>query len=133
MPEYQCPWFQFYRTFHYYCIAIASESSTSPGLQSATLAVAAESLALPSLQLAAYPVAVAIPAALERSATIAAVVASAVVAGNAVGGVGTMSMQVAVPSLCLSCHILHCWMDVQMLVIFHAVFIQTRSDWLNKI
>jgi hypothetical protein len=48
-------WFQFYRTSNYYCMAVAAESLTLPGLQSAALAIAAESLALPHLQLAAYP------------------------------------------------------------------------------
>ncbi len=126
-------WFQFNRTSNYCCMAIAAESSTSPGLQSAALAIAAESLASPCLQLAAYPPAVAVTAALERSATIANVVASAAVAGNAVEGAGIMSKQVAVLSVHPSYHILHCWMDDQMLVMFHAMFIQTCSDWLNEI
>jgi hypothetical protein len=56
-------------------------------------------LASPSLQLAAYPVAVAVAAALERSATFAAFVASTAVAGNAVERARTMSKQVAVLSL----------------------------------
>ncbi len=63
MPEYQCPWFQYHRTSSYYCMAIATESLTSPGLQSA-----------------AYPAAVAITAALEMCVTTAAFVASAAVA-----------------------------------------------------
>jgi hypothetical protein len=54
MPEYQSPWFQFYKTSNYYCMAIAAESLTSPGLWSAAMAIVAESLALPGLQLAAY-------------------------------------------------------------------------------
>jgi hypothetical protein len=95
MPEYQCPWFQFYRTSNYYCMAIAAEFSTSPVLQSAALAIAAEFLALPRLQLAVSSTAIAIAAALERSTTIAAIVASAAVARNAVEGAGTMSKQVA--------------------------------------
>ncbi len=106
---------------------------TLPGLQSAALAIATESLALPCLKLAAYPPAVVVTAALERSTTIAAIVGSAAVAGNAGEGAGTMSKQVPVLSLRPSCHILHCWMDAQMLVIFHAMFIQTCSDWLNEI
>jgi hypothetical protein len=121
-------------TSNYYCMAIDLESLTLPGLQSTTLVIATESLASPGLQLAAYPAAAAITAALERSATIAAIVASAAIAGNAVEETGTMSKQVAVLSLHPSCHVLHCWMlDAQMLVIFHAIFIQTCSDWLNKI
>jgi hypothetical protein len=67
---------------------IVAESSTLPGLQSAPLAIAAESLALPRLQLAAYPTAVAVAAAFERSTTIAAIVASAAIAGNAVERAG---------------------------------------------
>ncbi len=92
-------------------MAIAAESLTSPGLQSAALAIGAESLASPRLQLAAYPAAVAITASLERSATIAAVVASAAIAGDAVEGAGTMSQQVAVSSLHPSCHKLGYWID----------------------
>jgi hypothetical protein len=93
-------------------------------------AITAESLALPRLQLAAYPGAVAVTTVLERSAIIADVVASAPVAGNAVEGAGSMSKGVAMSPLRPSCHILRCWMDAQMLVIFHAMFIQTCSDWL---
>jgi hypothetical protein len=92
-------------------MAIAAESLTSPSLQSAALAIAAESLTSRSLQFAAYPVAIIIAAASERSATIAAFVASTTIAGDAVEGSGTMSKQVAVSSVCPSCHILHCWMD----------------------
>jgi hypothetical protein len=84
------------------------------------IAIIAESLTLPHLQLAAYPTAVAIAPVLERSTTIAAVVASAAVSSNAVEGAGTMSKGVAISSLHPSCHILRCWMDAQMLVIFHA-------------
>jgi hypothetical protein len=87
MPEYQYPWFQFLRTSNYYCMGIAAESSTLPGLQSAALVIAAEFLALPRLQLAAYPAAITVAAALERNATIAAVVASAAIAGNSVEGI----------------------------------------------
>ncbi len=112
---------------------IATEFLALPGLQSAALVIAAESFALPHLQLATYPAANAIAAALERSATIAAIVATAAIAGDVVEGAGTMSKQVAVSSLNPSCHILRCWVDTQMLVIFHAMFIQTCSDWLNKI
>ncbi len=69
-------------------MAIAAESSTSPGLQSAALAITTESLAMPSLQVAAYPATVTISMASKRSTTIVAVVAStAVLAGN----VGDMS------------------------------------------
>jgi hypothetical protein len=80
-------------------MVIAAESLASPGLQSAALAIATESLVLPSLQLAAYPMAVAIAAAWESSATIAPNVASTAIAGDAVEGAGTMSKQVAVLSV----------------------------------
>jgi hypothetical protein len=105
-------------------MAIAAESLTSPGLQSSAFVIAAEFLASSHLQLAAYPAAVAIATAFEKSPTIAAIVASAPIAGDAVGGAETMYKRVAVPSLRPSCHILRCWMDAQMLVIFHAMFIQ---------
>jgi hypothetical protein len=95
-------------TSYYYCMGIAAESLASPGLQSATLDIAAESLASPSLQLAAYLAAFVIAAASERSATIAAFVASTAIAGNAVEGAGTMSKQLAMLSAHLSCHILYC-------------------------
>jgi hypothetical protein len=114
-------------------MAIAAESSTSPRLQSSALVTTAESSALPHLQLAVYPVAFAAASVLERSTTIAAIVATAAIAGDAVEGAETMSKQVAMSSLCPSCHILRCRMDAQMLVIFHAIFILTCSDWLNKI
>jgi hypothetical protein len=114
-------------------MAIAAESLTLPALQSAALAIATESSALPRLQLPAYPTAVAVAAALERSTTIATIVASAAVAGDAVEWVGTMSKQVTVLFLHFSCHKLRCWMDAEMLFIFYEMFIQTCSDWLNKI
>ncbi len=79
-------------------MAIDAESLALPGLQSAALATAAESSASPRHQLAAYPTVVAIAAALEGSATIAAVAATAAVAGDEVGGAETMSKQVAVLS-----------------------------------
>jgi hypothetical protein len=44
------------------------------------------------------PLAVAVAAALESSATIATIVASVAIAGNAVEAAGTMSKQVAVLS-----------------------------------
>jgi hypothetical protein len=92
-------------------MVIAIESSTSPSFKSAALVIAAESSASHHLQLAAYPLAVAIATAfLERSATIADIVASATIAGDAVEGTGTMSNQVAVSSFCPSCHIQErCW------------------------
>jgi hypothetical protein len=92
-------------------MAIAAESLTSPGLQSAGLTIAAESSASSRLQLAAYPMTIAVATALEKSSTITAIVASTAVADDAVGGEETMSKQVAVSVLCPSCHILGCWMD----------------------
>jgi hypothetical protein len=80
--------------------------------------ITAEPSALPCLQLAAYPAVVAIAAVLERRATIAAIVASAAIAGDAVEGAGTMSKQVAMLSFCPSCH---------------SNIYSTCSDWLNKI
>jgi hypothetical protein len=67
-------------------MAIATESLTLHGLQSAALVIVAEFLALSGLQSAAYPIAVTITPALDRSATVAANVASATVAGNALRG-----------------------------------------------
>jgi hypothetical protein len=72
-------------------MAIAAESSTLPGLQSAALAIAPELLSLPRLQLAAHPMAIAVATALERSITIATIFASAPIAGDAVEGAGTVS------------------------------------------
>jgi hypothetical protein len=54
------------------------------------LAIALESLASPSLQFAAYLAALTVAAALERSATIVAIVASIAIAGDEVEGAVTM-------------------------------------------
>ena len=62
-PEYQCLWFQFYRAFNFYCMAIAADSSSPTGLP-----------------LAADWVAAGVAAASETSVTAAAIVASATVA-----------------------------------------------------
>jgi hypothetical protein len=86
-------------------MVIAIESLTSPGLQSAALTIAAESLASPGLQSVAYPVAITVDAASKRRATVAAVVASATIAGNAFEGAGTMLKQLALSSVLPSCHI----------------------------
>jgi hypothetical protein len=36
MPEYQCPWFQYWRASNFYCMAIAAEPSLPSGPPSAT-------------------------------------------------------------------------------------------------
>jgi hypothetical protein len=45
MPEYQCPWFQFYRAFNFYCMSITAEPSSPSGPPSETRVTATAAVA----------------------------------------------------------------------------------------
>jgi hypothetical protein len=52
MPEYQCPWFQFYRASNFYCMTIAAEPSLPSGPLSETRVTATAAVASAAISVA---------------------------------------------------------------------------------